>query len=97
MSSQQWAKVARFQHVSTAEGQLKDKVRMLRLSCDSFATHCDKESPKAKDQDFPGVQRSPPQGGELLEPLLRFAERLLGPDLEDDACLYVGPLPDWDI
>lgn len=28
------------------------------------------------------VQRSPPQGGDLLEPLLRFAERLLGPDLE---------------
>lgn len=23
---------------------------------------------------------------------MRFAERLLGPDLEDDACLYVGPL-----
>ncbi|CAK9047939.1 unnamed protein product [Durusdinium trenchii] len=46
------------------------------------------------------VQRSASQGAELLEQLLRFAERLLGPDLEctpaflkkDDACLYVGPL-----
>jgi len=38
------------------------------------------------------VQRSPSQGADLLEPLLRFSERLLGPDLEDDACLYVGPL-----
>ena len=28
------------------------------------------------------VQRSPSQGGDLLEPLLRFSERLLGPDLE---------------
>jgi len=40
------------------------------------------------------VERSPSQVMEagLLEPLLRLVERLLGPDLEDDACLYVGPL-----
>ncbi|CAE7706915.1 RRAGC [Symbiodinium sp. KB8] len=38
------------------------------------------------------VERSPSQVMEagLLEPLLRLVERLLGPDLEDDACLYVG-------
>lgn len=40
------------------------------------------------------VERSPSQVMEagLLEPLLRLVERLLGPDLEDDACLYVGSL-----
>ncbi|CAJ1339281.1 unnamed protein product [Effrenium voratum] len=38
------------------------------------------------------VQRAPEPAAQLLEPLLRFAERLLGPDLDDDACLYVGPL-----
>eukprot|EP00439_Symbiodinium_sp_Y106_P085569 s109_g28.t8 len=36
------------------------------------------------------VERSPSQVMEagLLEPLLRLVERLLGPDLQDDACLY---------
>ena len=40
---------------------------------------------RTSDLNHPGgcqVQRSPSQGGDLLEPLLRFSERLLGPDLE---------------
>ena len=36
---------------------LKDKVRMLRLSGNNFDTHCDKESPKTKDQNCPVVRR----------------------------------------
>jgi hypothetical protein len=38
------------------------------------------------------IRRSPTQLSGQLEALLRCMERLLGPDLDDDACLYVGPL-----
>jgi len=40
------------------------------------------------------VKRSPAQvvAGGLLSPMLQAIERLLRPDLEDDACLFVGPI-----
>mmetsp|Transcript_16897 Transcript_16897/g.33011 ORF Transcript_16897/g.33011 Transcript_16897/m.33011 type:complete len:986 (-) Transcript_16897:134-3091(-) len=38
------------------------------------------------------IRRSPTQLSGQLEALLRCMERLLGHDLDDDACLYVGPL-----
>eukprot|EP00928_Gymnodinium_smaydae_P038962 TRINITY_DN26739_c0_g1_i1.p1 TRINITY_DN26739_c0_g1~~TRINITY_DN26739_c0_g1_i1.p1 ORF type:complete len:1049 (-),score=269.06 TRINITY_DN26739_c0_g1_i1:431-3184(-) len=39
------------------------------------------------------VKRTPGQivDGGLLEPLLRCVGRFLGPDLDDDACLFAGP------
>ena len=42
-------------------------------------------SEKFNDDHNCQVQRSPSQGADLLEPLLRFSERLLGPDLEASA------------
>eukprot|EP00931_Biecheleriopsis_adriatica_P087931 TRINITY_DN62333_c0_g1_i1.p1 TRINITY_DN62333_c0_g1~~TRINITY_DN62333_c0_g1_i1.p1 ORF type:complete len:1002 (-),score=229.71 TRINITY_DN62333_c0_g1_i1:51-3056(-) len=61
-----------------ATAMLSDESMMLQNACETLVSL---------------VQRSPQQvvDGGLLEPLLRLVERLLGPDLEDDACLYVGP------
>eukprot|EP00929_Paragymnodinium_shiwhaense_P011045 TRINITY_DN11629_c0_g1_i2.p1 TRINITY_DN11629_c0_g1~~TRINITY_DN11629_c0_g1_i2.p1 ORF type:complete len:1000 (-),score=269.53 TRINITY_DN11629_c0_g1_i2:174-3173(-) len=37
------------------------------------------------------IRRSPKQFGDLLAPALQCVERFLGPDLDDDGCLFVGP------